>query len=297
MNKDYIRNANLRNGQKRAFFSYADLYKKSELSLTNLATTISAMANTIGGEILVGIEIKNGKLISWEDKPAQFPSVDTFLELLEDYFLPQISNLKISCEDSALFIEVPGSRQKPHMFLNYKFYKRLLSKNQVMEEFELRQLYQSTLKPDLQIVSLSNLQGIPLMSGGLFETMKFYPRIQIQNVGQKLEKHYKLEISLPSFLVDETFTVLHKYLKGYGKETNIYSIPSTEPLFQNESKTLLELVLILNGENYAKFLDSEIELKLYSTEKVHELTYPCVDWLHYKGNLPKIESFTKKLKE
>jgi hypothetical protein len=183
------------------------------------------------------------------------------------------------------------------MFENYKYYKRVLSKNVLMEEFEIRQLYQISKKSDLQIISISNLQGIPHMSGGLYSSMKFYPRVHIQNLGQRLEDIYKLELALPSALVDESFSVLHKYLKGYEKDKNIYSIPSTEPLFQNEIKTMIELVLKVDTHNFDTFLKSEINLKLYSSEQVHEQNYWCREWFHYQGSLPQIESFTKKTEE
>ena len=297
MNKELVQIASLKNGQKKAFFSFDKLIKDSELSLDHLCKTICSMSNAIGGEIFIGLKIEKSKFVAWEEKAEMFPSEEVFLSLIQEQIQPHIKNLKIEEFGDGFKISVPNSLQKPHISPNYKYYKRVLSKNQVMEEFEIRQLYQSSLKSDLQIISITNLQGIPLLSNGLFETMKFYPRIHIQNLGQRIEEQYKLEIAIPSFLVDETFTVLHKYLKGYEKDKNLYSIPATETLFQNESKTILELVLKINSQNYSRFLDSEIELKLFSSEKVHEQIYRCSEWFHYKGNLPQIENFTKRLEE
>jgi hypothetical protein len=297
MNIEYLQQSVLKNGQEKAFFTYDKLFDKEIVKLDALSKTISAMANAIGGIVYIGLEIKKSRFVAFETAPKGWPSSETLLLLLKDEIQPKINNLKIEKLESAFVITIPDSLQKPHISPNYKFYKRVLSKNQVMEEFEIRQIYQSTLKSDLQIISMTNLQGIPLMSDGLFETMKFYPRIHISNLGQRIEEKYKLEISIPSFLVDETFTVLHKYLKGYKKDKNIYSIPATEPLFQNENKTVIELVLKLNSENYTRFVDSEIELRLFSSEKVHEQTYKCADWFNYKGNLPQLNHFTKKLKE
>jgi hypothetical protein len=230
-----------------------------------------------------------------------------YLDVFDGYYQPILGTdsetgfswpiTVLGASESALHFTVPDSHRKPHIFSNYKYYKRILSKNQLMEEFEIRSLYQQVAKSSLRILNLSKLQGIPLMNSGKFEEMKFYPRIHIQNIGQRIEKYYKLEIAIPSALIDESFTVLHKYLKGYNLDQNIYSIPSTEPLFQMESKTVIELVIKLNAHNYSSFKESSIDLKLYSTEGVHEQTYKLSDWLHYKGQQPQIESFVKKIEE
>ena len=296
MNIEQLKYSKLKNEQKKAFFSYRSLYKKGLLNLDLLSKTIVSMANAIGGDVFIGIDIEKTKFKGFEIEPNNFPSIEILGNLIQEQISPELDNLIIEDLESVIYIKVPHSPQKPHMLPNYKYYKRVLSKNQLLEEFEIRQLYRFVLKSDLQIISLSNLQGIPLMSNGLIETMKFYPRVHIQNLGQKIERNYKLKIAIPSFLVDESFTVLHKYLLGYEKDRNIYSIPATEPLFQDESKIMLELVLKLNSDNYSKFLESEIEIELYSTEKVHQQVYACKEWMHYKGELPSIEKFTKRIR-
>jgi hypothetical protein len=255
------------------------------------------MANAVGGDVFIGLNVEKAKFVGFEKQPLNFPPENILLSLIQEQIQPRIDQLKIEKLESALHFTVPDSHRKPHIFSNYKYYKRILSKNQLMEEFEIRSLYQQVAKSSLRILNLSKLQGIPLMNSGKFEEMKFYPRIHIQNIGQRIEKYYKLEIAIPSSLIDESFTVLHKYLKGYNLDQNIYSIPSTEPLFQMESKTVIELVIKLNAHNYSSFKESSIDLKLYSTEGVHEQTYKLSDWLHYKGQQPQIESFVKKIEE
>ena len=247
---EQLKYSKLKNAQKKAYFSYDNIYNKGNLKLDLLSKTIAAMANAIGGEVFIGLNIEESKFLGFETQAQGFPSIEVIKTLILESIQPQIDNLLVETLESGILIKVPDSLNKPHILPNYKYYKRVLSKNQLLEEFEIRQLYQATLKSDLQIISLSNLQGIPFMSNGLFETMKFYPRVHVQNLGQRIEKDYKLKIAIPSFLVDESFTLLHKYLLGYEKDRNIYSIPATETLFQNESKIMLELVLKLNSENY-----------------------------------------------
>jgi len=297
MTEELLKLSVLKNTQKKAFFSYKTLFRKGQIHLDLLCRTISAMANTLGGEIFIGLKIEKFKLIEWENREPDFPSKEVFMALINEQIQPTINHLKIDEINSGFHISVPNSLQKPHISPNYKYYKRILSKNQVMEEFEIRQLYQMSAKSELKLLTLTKLQGVPIMSSGLFEEMRFYPRIHIQNLGQRIEKDYKLEIAIPSNLIDETFTVLHKYLKGYELDKNIYTIPSTEPLFQAETKSILELSLKLNSINYSTFLNSEINLKLYSTEGLHEQTYKLSEWLHYKGQLPLKESFVKKIEE
>ena len=295
MNIECLKFSKLKNDQRKAFFSYQSLFKEEELKLDLLAKVIASMANAVGGEVFIGIDIYKAKFNGFGNKPNNFPSNKILTELIQTQISPQLNQIIIEDLESALYVKVLESNTKPHMLPNYKYYKRILSKNQLLEEFEIRQLYRASLKSDLQIISLSNLQGIPSMSGGLYQAMKFYPRVHIQNVGQRLEKDYKLKIAIPSFLVDPSFTLLHKYLLGYEKDTNIYSIPSTEPLYQDESKIMLELVLKLDADNYSKFLDAKIKIMLYSSEKLEEQTYMCKEWLHYKGDLPSIEKFTQRI--
>lgn len=285
----------LKNDQKRAFFSFEKLLKKSILQTENLSKTAAAMANALGGEIYIGLKIEKGKFTGFEQKNDLFPNPELLIKLINQTIEPPIVNLKIEAIGEGFLISIPNSNQKPHRSENYKYYKRILSKNTVMEEFEVRQLYQSAAKSSLKITGLTNLQGIPLMSGGMFEELKFYPRIHIQNLGQKMERFYKLEMAIPSDLVDENFTVLHQYLKGYEQNKNVYSIPSNEVLFQMESKIILELVLKINARNLSHFLNSSIDLKLYSTEQVHEQEYICSEWFHYKGKSLVAEQFVKKL--
>jgi len=287
----------LKKGQQKAFFSYDQIFKNSTVHLDALVKTVSAMANAIGGDIFVGFNIQKSKFMGFEKKPSQFPSLSVFLSLIQEELQPKISPLLVGIVEDGFIIKVPNSNLKPHISPNYKYYKRLLSKNLLMEEFEIRQLYQASAKSLLKILDLSQLQGIPLMIAGKFEEMKFYPRIHIQNLGQRIEKDYKLEIGIPAALVDENFTLLHKYLKGFKLNKNIYSIPSSEPLFQDEIKIVIELVLKVNHANYKQFSESSLDLKLYSTEGIHELSYKISDWFHYKGNLPLQESFVKKIEE
>lgn len=297
MDTEKLQYSVLKNGQKKAFFSFSQLFKQKDLRLDSLCKTIAAMANSVGGEIFVGIEIKKSKFVAWEEQIDNFPAKKIFISLIQEQIQPPIQNLKIEDCEEGFAIQVPDSLEKPHILPNYKYYKRVLSKNQVMEEFEIRNLYQNSAKSNLKILNLSTLQGIPTMNSGKFEEMKFYPQIHIQNLGLRIEKDYKLEIAIPSALVDETFTVLHKYLKGYDLNKNVYSIPSTEALFQMEKKTVIELVIKVNADNFSVFQNSSISLKLYYTEGVHEQEYKLTEWFHYKGQLPEIENFTKKIEE
>ncbi len=297
MEKTLLEHLKLRAGQQKAFFSYRQIFIESIFHLDRLTKTISAMANAIGGEIYIGFQIQKFKFKGFDTKPNHFPSETIFLNLIQEYLQPKIELLTIETIEDGLVIKVPNSNIKPHISPNYRYYKRVLSKNQVMEEFEIRHLYQSSSKSLLKIINLTKLQGIPLMNAGKFEEMRFYPRIHIQNLGQRIEKDYKLEISIPSALVDENFTILHKYLKGYELDKNIYTIPSSEPLFQEETKMILELVLKVNNASYKQFSESSLDIKLYSTEGIHELSYKISEWFHYKGNLPLQESFVKKIEE
>ena len=288
----------IKNNYKTAVFSIQKFTQNKTKYLEQIAKTVSAMANAIGGNIFVGILLKKGKIQDVEVIPSILLDINFLLKNIYEYISPEIPNINISLvpfmEKEIIRIQVPNSLQKPHMFSDYRYYKRVLSKNQLLEEYEIRQMYQSLSRPDLQILGMTNLQGIPNVSDNAFNKIKFYPRIHIANNGRGIEKNYKLELHIPSAIIDENFTLLHKYLKGYKKNKNIYSIPGTEPLFQEESKTLIELSLKLTADNHDLFKKEKIELILYTTHKTHRIEYTLIDTFHYKGRFPEINEFTKK---
>jgi len=286
----------IKNNYKTAVFSIQKFIENKTKFVEQIAKTTTAMANAIGGNIFIGVLLKRGKIQEVENIPQQLLDLTRLTKKINEYISPEIPELNISIlpfmEKEIIHIQIPNSVQKPHMFSDYKYYKRVLSKNQILEEYEIRQLYQSLSKADLQIVGMTNLQGIPNISNNAFDKIKFYPRIHIANKGRGIEENYKLELHIPSAIIDENFTILHKYLKGYKKNKNIYAIPSTEPLFQEESKTLIELSLKLNIENYELFKNEKITLILYTTNKTHRIEYTLIDSFHYKGRFPNISEFT-----
>ena len=286
----------IKNNYKTAVFSIQKFKQNKVKYIEQIAKTITAMTNSVGGNVFIGILLKKGKIQEIENIPQQLLDSTRLTKQISEYISPEVFELNISTpsfmEKEIIHIQIPNSTQKPHMFSDYKYYKRVLSKNQILEEYEIRQLYQSLSKADLQIVGMTNLQGIPNISNNAFDKIKFYPRIHIANKGRGIERNYKLELHIPSAIIDENFTVLHKYLKGYKKNKNIYAIPSTEPLFQEESKTLIELSLKLNIENYELFKNEKITLILYTTNKTHRIEYTLIDSFHYKGRFPNISEFT-----
>ncbi|MBN2669765.1 MAG: ATP-binding protein [Bacteroidales bacterium] len=295
MTSDYIKSHRLKNNLREVYYSYKQVFKNQEWQIGILSQTVSAMANSVGGTILIGAQTKGGRWTAWESKPSAIGLLSSLEDLIQKNISPAVPMLKTIEIEDAILIQVPESTQKAHMCSNVKFYKRSGAKNIVMEEYEIRTLYQKQKTSDLQIVQLTQLNGVPQMMNGLFDQIKFYPRIIVQNIGQKLERWYKLEIRIPSAIVDESFSVLHKYLTGYEQDANIYTIPSQSPIFQNESISLVELVIKLNAENYMDFINGTIHARLYSSEQVHEQFYDCKDWFHYQGQLPPVQAFAKKL--
>jgi len=287
----------LKLSQRVDWRSYNDIFRSRQLNIDDLAKRVAAMANTVGGIIYIGIQVKKTQVVTFEPIPEACPTPQELAHQINQLIEPPISNLNLYFIDSTLVVEVPQSPIRPHQSDNYRYYKRVGTKIMGMEEFEIRNLYFESQQSKLQIVGITNLQGIPMMSGGFFEQLKFYPRIHIQNMGGQLERFYKVEIGIPSALVDETFTVLHKYLKGYEKDKNIYAIKGEDPLFQGEYKTLIELVIKLDNSNYQVFIESEIEINLYSSRQVHRQTYACSEWFHYQGQIPLQSAFVKKLTE
>lgn len=269
--------------------------EKAELFFS---TTIAAMANSNGGQIFVGIT-SSRKIARSLDALTDSSAIDWILSICQNQIFPQIQNVsieKILISDSQQFvigIDVPNSHLAPHMSADKHFYKRVDTKSVLLEEYEIRDLYTKGKRPEIELFSITNINGIPILSGGKFKKLNFYPRFLVRNSGNAVEKFYKVELSVPTALNNPNFNQMADNFSRFEDNNSIYSFVGKNPLFQNEIATIIEPNFILEAQSYSIFEQGEIELKLFYSSGVQSKKYHCKELLLYRNKQIEFSDFSE----
>src|SRR5690606_38162 len=100
-------------------------------------------------------------------------------------------NIFIFDENSSLIhFQIPENNNQPHMFSDSKYYKWQKNRAVVLDESEVRSLYGRLSVSELEFLGIYNTNGLPVLSGGKFSAMSFYPKLLIRNSGNIVEKDY-----------------------------------------------------------------------------------------------------------
>ncbi|MDR0941764.1 MAG: hypothetical protein LBM68_06010, partial [Bacteroidales bacterium] len=134
--------------------------------------------------------------------------------------------------------------------------------------------------------------GIPITAGGKFNYVNFYPRFSVKNTSACVERFFKVEISLPTALVNTNFDSLQNHFSRFENGYSIFSIFHKSPLFQNELANVAEAHLILNAQNYSTFSEGEIGITLFFSAGTHTHTYKCKELLLFKNKQLELSDFT-----
>lgn len=270
--------------------------EKSELFFS---TTIAAMANSNGGQIFIGIN-SSRKIARSLDSLIDSTAIDWLQSICQNQIYPQIPNLSIEkilvSADSKQFvigINVPNSHLAPHMSGDKHFYKRVETKSILLEEYEIRDLYIKGKRPEIELFSITNVNGIPILSAGKFKKLNFYPRFLVRNSGNAVEKFYKVELSVPTALNNPNFNQMADSFSRFEDNNSIYSFVGKNPLFQNEIATVIEPNFVLDAQSYPIFEQGEIELKLFYSSGVQSKKYHCKELLLYRNKQIELSDFSE----
>jgi len=274
----------------------------SKKQLDKLSVVVSSFANTYGGVLIYGMDTKRRKA----HKPSGFEthfSKDKAKQLymaLNTRIFRNIKNLKIHTpvieNHQLLVFEIPESRQAPHIAFDKRYYKRHNYKEVVMEEYDIRMLYNKTNISELEFFGINNTNGIPNLINGNYNSMGFFPRFMIRNASSSVEKFYKLEIALPNNLVDTNYSNFQQYFTRHDGSYAVYSIPGKYPLFQEEIATIIEAKLIVTENNFDEFEDGQVQIKLFFSNGISQNEYRLIETFRYKNIMLKSSDF-KKLSE
>lgn len=261
------------------------------------STLICSMANANGGYIFIGINAN--RKIPKNLEPIQNHKGFEWLEMIcKTAVFPKIQNCKIqqifvSPQDYIIGIHIPNSHKAPHMSVDNRYYKRVDIKPVLMEEYEIRDLYMKGKRPELELYSVVNINGIPIMSGGKFQYVNFYPRFLVKNTSTSIEQFFKIEISVPSQINNPNFDSLQNHFSRFEDGNSIFSISHKTPFFQNEIATVAEANFVVDAQNYHIFQDGEITIKLFFSSGTDTRIFRCKELLLYKNKQIEYRDFAE----
>lgn len=260
----------------------------NDKSALYFATMISSMANANGGTIFVGVASQ--RKIPKTIEPLSTSDVVSWLRMVcKTQIFPEIQGCvveKIIVSDSNQFvigIQVPNSHQAPHMCSDSRFYKRSEQKAVVMEEYEIRDLYTKGKRPELELFSVTNTGGIPLMSGGKFSTINFYPRFLVKNTGGSVERFYKVELSVPTAINNPNFNTMAEKFSRFDDGSSVYCFVGKQVLFQGEIASVVEPNIVVEESTFSAFEQGEIVLKFFYSSGVQTKIFRCKELLLYRN--------------
>jgi hypothetical protein len=241
--------------------------------IDDLSAIVSSFANTCGGLLFFGITVQRGVAKSFEHVSYDV-SLDKLNYTLQSNIYPPIEHACVKSVVSpeigtgVIAIKIPYSPDAPHMASDKRFYKRYDGKAVVMEEYEIRELYQKSTKPVLDFYAILNTNGVPSMEHGKFARVSFYPRFLVKNIGAAVERLYKVELFIPSGIYNANFTALQKYFCRLEDQYSVFSYSNESPLFQHELATVFEANLVVDKQSFGIFSKNDIIIKLYNSHGI-----------------------------
>jgi len=270
---------------------------KSFLSISKVAKDVCAIANCGGGNLYYGLIEKSGRIINFSPIENYKNDEEWLYYEIQSFIDQPIKNFKVEfsyIDNNSLIIHltIPFNNNQPHLFLDGKFYKYENKKTVQMKENEIRRMYGMLNYSDLEIIGITNTNGLPILKEGKFSTISFYPKIFIQNIGNVVEKIYKIEISFPASLYEENFQPLKLIFSRFEGKYAVFCNSGNNPIFQNEINSAIEAKIELNLKNFDDFFTESLIINLYYSKGIKKQELKLSETLTYNGKIITKEDFT-----
>ena len=282
-------------------FKRAGSLNKNDEKKKEISKDVSAFANSDGGLIIYGIEERNHKASNYSFINGNEITKEWLEQIINSRIQRKIDGLLIDpvridnkIEQSIYVVKIPRSLNAPHMTSEKRFYKRYNFESLMMEEYEVRNLYNRQEKTSLKIKEPRIVNLGKSLTDGKFNDFNVSVEFNIKNEGQTIEKLYKLEIKIPKHVVinyhgpQEFFK---QHFVRYDGIYSVFSIPNTSPLFQIEDTTIGKVDLKINKNNFQSIVDNNIEIKLFYTNGIDTYNFNLIDKVDYNGKPLTIEEF------
>ncbi|MBY8993495.1 MAG: ATP-binding protein [Candidatus Heimdallarchaeota archaeon] len=168
-----------------------ELHKEKNKGKNTLRKAVSALANTNGGQLIIGMDEKDD--IAFEICGISIPdyrhTLDNWIQLeiyspIAKYEIDSIINKK-NAQEKIYIIRVEKSRRAPHMF-NYKYYKRVETESKPMNNQEVREaMFRTGLRDALILEMKDNIKLIDDFSSNIRDIKHVYKEAPTEN------DHYK----------------------------------------------------------------------------------------------------------
>lgn len=273
-----------------------DFSEKNALFFTSL---LSSFANSNGGTIFIGVKSSRHIPQNIEPIPANSQCVDWLQMICKTQISPEIPNCIIkpivvnAMGDFVVGIQIPNSHLAPHMSADNRFYKRSDCKITLLEEYEIRDLYTKGKRAEIELFSVTNTGGIPILAGGKFQMINFYPRFLVKNTGNCVEQFYKVELSVPTILNNPNFNSMADSFSRFDDGCSVYSVEGKTALFQGEIASIIEPNFVVNAESFSVFEQGDITLKFYYSSGVQTKVFHCKELLLYRNRQIKASDFVE----
>lgn len=230
-------------------FKEAAALEKNNKKKAEIAKDVSSFANSAGGFIVYGIKEDNHVADSLSFIDGNEITKEWIEQVIQTRIQRKIEGLKIipirfekDIKKSIYIIKIPESPLAPHMTSDKRFYKRFNFESVQMEEYEIRNLYNRKEKTKLIIDNITTSKDIEYENKGEYDEIEFHKLgFQIENIGNAIEKYFKLIITLN--FTDYTIrynafndSKPNHFLKSDNKRAISFS--NTCPIFPGEVMTI-----------------------------------------------------------
>ena len=230
---------------------------KDDKKRTEITKDVSAFANSDGGIIIYGVSEK-------DHRPIEISPIDgriytkEWLENVIQLIQPRIDDLKIypvrinDLKQSIYVVKIPRSGNAPHMARDKRYYKRFNFMSEPMEDYEVKDLYNRSVTPDLEITGCSFYKAEETEDRITYELMA-----NVANVGHQACESFKLNFYINNYrycdIGNEVFG--EKLIYTAINEHRVkFSRPSRETLYPEEIINMGCLQFFVKKENATRFL-------------------------------------------